>query len=142
MATFLYWDTSAILSLLVSDDHSAVARHVAAIPAVHLVSTLGYAETASVLSRQADALTSVGIDPHERLQAARAFFRLSPAAPGANEIEAAAAARLKGADTWHLAFQMTAERDLHGLCTVSFDRALVRALRARGTLFSPTSGRK
>ena len=49
----LYWDTSAILSALVQDTHSRVAARWSGHDGLHLVSTLGWAETTAVLHRLA-----------------------------------------------------------------------------------------
>lgn len=141
MALILNWDASAILSLLVEDEHSPVARACAAREGVHVMSSLAFAETASVLTRVARS-PATGVDPRGRIDAARAFWRFTPVAPGPAEIEAAATAGLRGADTWHLGFHIAAERETPGLKTLTFDRALAAALRVRGGLFAPSAERR
>lgn len=125
-----------MLSLLVEDEHSRVARACAAREGVHLTSSLAFAETASVLTRTARS-PAAGIDARGRIDAARGFWRFTPLAPGPADIEAAATAGLRGADTWHLGFHIAAEREMPGLKSVTFDRALAAALRVRGGLFAP-----
>ena len=47
----IYWDASAIISVLFRDSHSDSARAMAQKEGFHLVSTLAYAETCAVIAR-------------------------------------------------------------------------------------------
>ena len=50
-SAYLYWDSSAILSALLEDAHSAVAVRHARRTGLHLVSSLGWSEVSAVLTR-------------------------------------------------------------------------------------------
>ena len=47
----VYWDASAILSVLFKDRHSIIAHRRLNVEGVHLLSTLAYSETCAVVAR-------------------------------------------------------------------------------------------
>lgn len=47
----IYWDSSAILSAIFKDRHSAEAQRWARKESIHLMSTLAYTETCAVIAR-------------------------------------------------------------------------------------------
>jgi len=132
MRAAVYWDASAVLSAVTSDVHSDSALAWYRRDCVHLISTLAYAETCSVLSRLhrentitgdelAAALDSIASDPWRRLHAS----------PGWDEISAAAGKwNLRGADLWHLVTVLTLrEHRLPGLLLLTYDAGLASAVK-------------
>jgi len=130
----LYWDASAILSVLVQDTHSRVAVRWSAREGLHLVSTLGWAETTAVLHRLAgeghvtkavleSALESLAAGP----------WRLVQRGPDQDAIDSLAVRHaLRGADLWHLAQAQTLIGELPGLKMLTFDRRLRTAAESEG----------
>ena len=134
----LYWDASALLSALVQDTHSKVAARWAATDALHLVSTLGWAETTAVLHRLAAEghLTKVLVDSAlESLTAGP--WRLILRGPQRHDIESLAGKHtLRGADLWHLAQARAMLAELPALRVLTFDRRLREAAELEGLLSS------
>jgi hypothetical protein len=132
----LYWDASAILSALVQDTHSRVAARWSGHDGLHLVSTLGWAETRTVLHRLAGEghFTKVLLDSAlESL--ATGPWRLVQRGPDREEIDSLAARHaLRGADLWHLAQVRTLLGELPGLRMLTFDRRLREAAASEGLL--------
>lgn len=100
----LYWDASAVLSLLTMDEHHGRAREFYEQGSVHLLSSLSYAEVLAVLAR----LKRQGSLNDEQCERARRFldshpWRFTRITPEREEI-ARLAVRwpLRGADLWHL----------------------------------------
>lgn len=130
----IYWDASAILSVLVNDVHSAKATATARGAGTHLVSTLGYAEAFAVIARferdgtlptvLASAARDVIVDgPWRRLALQpdwSAIEGLSPRLP------------VRGADLWHLATAETLRRQLPELKMITFDARLILASQVIG----------
>jgi predicted nucleic acid-binding protein len=129
-----YWDTSAILSLLVEDAHTKAARAIARRPGVHLVSSLAYAETAAVLDRLArQGILSSEVAGSLLAALDHGPWRHSPAVPARKVIrEVRGRHALRGADLWHLALVLTLSREHHPFALACFDRQLVEAAAAEG----------
>lgn len=133
-----YWDSSAVLSLLLPDSDSSVAVDHAERDVLHLISSVGAAEVYSVLAR----LERGRIISPDDARAARARFdsgnwRYSNVAPSRTLLyEAAEKWYLKGGDLWHLAAAMALLQERPHLQLLSFDAALVEAARGEG--FSAT----
>lgn len=70
-AVVLYWDTSALLSCLFMDSHSAIAQKWAAIEGHHLLSSLAHAEACAVITR----MTREGMVDEADANAARAAMQ-------------------------------------------------------------------
>ncbi len=134
MAVALYWDASAILSVLAEDRHSKLARRRLDAQAPHLVSSLAYAEVCAVLTRlmkeghlrarqrrlaiaslRARPWSALHIEPDRRLAADLAVRHL-----------------LRGADLWHVAAAATLAAELPGLELITFDSRLAAAARGEG----------
>ncbi len=142
----LYWDASALLSLVFTDLHSDIAlscRHRSG--TVHLLSSLAYTETCAVISRLS---TSGTLQPAQADQARRSFlappWRHTNALP-AREIVPSLARRwpLRGADLWHLACALTLLDALPELQLLSFDKRLHEAALGEGLAWmqdSPAMG--
>lgn len=122
----IYWDGSAVLSVLIEDAHTERATTVVTWPVPHLLSTLGYAEVIAVLSRlERDRQLSAALAGAAR-QALRAGpwrgLALQPDRSTVDEL--AANWPLRGADLWHLATATTLRRELPELKVLSFDSPL------------------
>jgi predicted nucleic acid-binding protein len=132
----IYWDASAILSVLFKDAHSEQATLVARRSVTHLVSTLGYAEVVAVIAR----LERDKELPTVLAEAARELVRVGPwrrltLQPDWSGIEELALLwPLRGADLWHIATASTLSRELPELQLFTFDSRL--ALASRGTGFA------
>ncbi len=129
--TVLYWDASALLSVLIRDVHTEEALRHARTSNCSLVSTLATAETLAVLRRMRhDALLT-----HAAHRAALDAFdagpwrqlNLQPAWPTLGEL--ADRYVLKGADLWHLATVKTLQEELPEVKLLTFDRRLQAAAR-------------
>ncbi len=139
MRAAVYWDASAVLSVLTVDAHSEGALAWYRRDCVHLLSTLGYAESCAVLRRLrrediitgeqlAEALESLRCEPWRRLTTG----------PGWDEIaEAAVRWNMRGADLWHLATVLTLrQRQLPGLLMLTYD-ARLKAIAEEAGLAAP-----
>lgn len=122
----IYWDTSAILSTLLQDDHSEQALRYAGLDAIHLISSLAVAETHAVLNRLrrerllADILIEAALEALET-----GPWRQLKIGPGAAEIKKLAQKwALRGADLWHLATAKTLQPELPELLLLTFDKRL------------------
>ena len=130
----IYWDTSAILSTLITDTHSEEAQEWANKEGTHLLSSLAYAEVLAVLSRMkrermmADllveaALQTLEIGPWRRLNSAPEWTlmaALSKKWP------------LRGADLWHLSVAKSVCEQLPELKVLTFDARLKAAAHGEG----------
>lgn len=136
----LYWDSSAVLSALIRDAHSDRAWELGRRPAVHLLSTLAYAETCAVIERLAreESVPEVLIASAHDALVDGPWRRLSLQPDW--ELMRALARKwaLRGADLWHMATALTLHRELPTLQLLSFDNRL--AVAAQGeNLGSPTT---
>lgn len=132
-----YWDTSAVISALLHDEHSraAIAR-LERSSDVHLLSSLTHAEVEAVLARA----RRMG---DERAEAARAAFDMALwqrtlAQPDPARLQPLAQRwPLRGADLWHLALATSLKQQLPGLELLTFDRALAEAAAGEGLGAAP-----
>ena len=130
----LYWDASALLSVLIADAHSATARRYLNEQAHALLSTLAEAETRAVLRRMrhagvlADSLHRSVLEVLDR-----GPWRRCAVQPDWRWIEELANRHvLKGADLWHLACVRTLAEDLPEVRLLTFDRQLAAAAHREG----------
>ncbi len=127
----IYWDASAIISVLFRDSHSDSARTLVEEEGFHLISTLAYAETCAVITRlQRDrVLTDVLI------QAAFDMLREGPwryltFLPEWEMIRSLSTKwPLRGADLWHLATAKGLQNQLPELYLLTFDTRLQEAAK-------------
>jgi predicted nucleic acid-binding protein len=130
----IYWDATAVLSVLIHDGHSARAGVVARRPVTHLLSTLAYAEVSAViwrLQRQRE-LPAVLADT-TRGQLRDGPWRRLVLAPDWSNIDGLASQwPLRGADLWHLATAVTLSRELPELRVLTFDGRLAAACAGVG----------
>ena len=123
----LYWDASAVLSVLVEDEHSATAQEIARKKGIHFTSTLCSAETYAVLSRlrHEGALTNI------LYQSAQEVFESGPwrkifIQPDWPIIKSLSSQYLlRGVDLWHMATVKTIQRELPEVEILTFDKKLL-----------------
>jgi predicted nucleic acid-binding protein len=130
----IYWDASAVLSVLFEDSHSLPARDWAERKGFHFISTLSYAETCTVIARMrrdrllADILTEAALEalgqgPWRRLHIGPQWGMIH---------SLALKWALRGADLWHLAMAKSLQEQLPELVLLTFDDKLDVAARGEG----------
>ncbi|MGH7686044.1 MAG: type II toxin-antitoxin system VapC family toxin [Candidatus Dormibacteria bacterium] len=125
----VYWDASAVLSVLIHDAHSARASAVARRAVTHLISTLAYAEVSAVIARverNRDLPTALA-DAARELVHNGPWRRLVLQPDWASIDDLASSWPLRGADLWHLATAMTLRRELPEVRMATFDSRLAAA---------------
>lgn len=127
----IYWDASAILSVLFTDTHSDSARASAHQAGIHLVSTLAYTETCAVIARLqrervlADVLIQAAFEVLEE-----GPWRRLTAWPEWNAIRSLALKwPVRGADLWHLALTKILQAQLPEIRLLTFDARLRAAAK-------------
>ena len=130
----IYWDASALLSVLFEDSHSTAARSRVQKDAIHFLSTLAYTETCAVIGRiqrQGDLPEAPIIAARETL--ARGPWRRLNLNPDWDDVQPLSIKwRLRGADLWHLATAKRLQRALPELFLLSFDARLLEAAKGEG----------
>lgn len=134
MAAAVYWDASAILSGLIEDRHSTVARRRLGGPEPHLVSSLAFTEVCAVLTRlvQGRHLSSREQRLAIRSLQARPWSALHLEPDRRLAADLAGRHPLRGADLWHLATATTLAAELRGLVLLTFDARLAEAAKVEG----------
>ena len=126
----IYWDTSAIVSAIFKDIHSEIGLQYLTHPGVHLISTLGVAETYAVIYRMQ---REGHIEEKYSFSEVVAIFEEGPwrginSNPSRKNIKDMAKKwPLRGADLWHLATAKTLLKDLPELKVLTFDQKLLEA---------------
>jgi len=127
----IYWDASAILSVLFKDSYSNTAVRLVGKEAVHFLTTLAYAEVCAVISRMqrenvlSDILIKAGFEildqgPWRRItinpkwEITRSLSEKWP---------------LRGADLWHLAAAKSLQNEFPELIMLTFDSRLKTAAK-------------
>ena len=130
----VYWDTSAILSVLFKDEHSKKAKNLADQDGVHLISSLGYAEACAVLARigREGLLTDILFKAAFEVLETGPWRRilLQPAWEDIRDL--CKKWPLRGADLWHLAAAKRIQQELPELCLFTFDERLKSAANGEG----------
>lgn len=127
----LYWDTSAIISALLKDEHSQEAWSCSRQESIHLLSSLAVAETYAVINR-IDRERSL---PEILVNAALEAFKQGPwhlinMNPDSKQIKRLGRKwPLRGADLWHLAMTCTLRESLPEIRILTFDQRLAFAAR-------------
>ena len=130
----IYWDASAILSVLFQDSHSDPARSLAQLRGFHLVSTLAYIETCTVIARigregiLADVLIQAAFE--EIQDEPWRHLTFSPDLGVARSLSVKWP--LRGADLWHLARAKSLQDQLPELVLLTFDTRLGEAAEGEG----------
>jgi predicted nucleic acid-binding protein len=130
----IYWDASAILSVLFRDMHSDDAGAWSNRNGVHLVSTLAQAETHAVIARLKRERVLADI----LIEAALETFHEGPwrhlrAGPNQETVRTLATRwPLRGADLWHLATAKSVQVRLSELKLLTYDARLQEAAEGEG----------
>jgi predicted nucleic acid-binding protein len=129
-----YWDTSAIVAALFSDEHSAEATRLARSPGTHLISSIAWAETHAVIARiERDRFLATTLVDASRDTLSEGPWQRINVTPAWGTVETLARAwPLRGADLWHLAAAKTLHAELPELRIVTFDNRLAAAARSEG----------
>lgn len=130
----IYWDSSAILSMLFPDRHSAEAGRHARVSGVHFLSTLAWAEVHAVIARveRERALAKRLIGAAREALEYGPWRRLSATPDWKHVRELSARWPLRGADVWHLAVAKGLQNERPELTLFSFDTRLALAARGEG----------
>ena len=125
----IYWDSSAILSVLITDDHSDEATGWCVKEGVHFLSTLAYAEVSAVINRlQHDYLLTGNLANSAFEVLDNGSWRFVSTWPDWNMIRFLSAKwPLRGADLWHLATAKTLHQEFPELTLLTFDNRLQQA---------------
>ena len=128
----VYWDSSAVLSVLLRDAHSDTALAYIRRPDVHILSTLAWAEVHAVMARH----LREGTPDSEVSRASGALERVGwrHLRTGPSRAHVSTLARrwsLQGADLWHLATARTIADEVR-VSVLTFDRALDEAANGEG----------
>jgi len=130
----LYWDASAILSVLFTDKHTDAALAWSRRPDAHLLSSLAWAEVQAVIARmvrQAEITTESAESAQKTLAAGP--WRQVHTAPAWDLVRPLAARwPLRGADLWHLALAKTLQAELPEIGLLTFDERLRAASATEG----------
>lgn len=130
----VYWDTSAVISVLFKDKHSDKAKRLADQEGVHLISSLGYSEACAVLAR----IKREGLITDILFQAAfevllSGMWRRVHISPIWDELsDLCTKWPLRGADLWHLATARHIQQELPELFLFTFDEQLQNAAEGLG----------
>lgn len=124
-----YWDASAILSILVEDEHSQKAQVHINKKGAHFLSTLASAETHAVLKRMKHDGTLTSILYKSALDVfINGPLRKINIQPDWKIIQQISSRHvLKGADLWHLATLKTIKMELPEIKIITFDSKLAIA---------------
>jgi predicted nucleic acid-binding protein len=134
----IYWDASAVLSVLIKDAHSARATAAARRHGTHLLSTLAYSEVMAVIARleRERHLPPLLADASRDMLLGGPWRRLilQPDWPGIDSLSRTWP--LRGADLWHMAAAVTLSRQLPELRLLTFDSRLAAASAGAGIGFT------
>ncbi|MCP4751251.1 MAG: type II toxin-antitoxin system VapC family toxin [Proteobacteria bacterium] len=125
----VYWDASALLSALVKDLHSDVAKDRAEQDAVHFISTLAYSEVCAVVSRlrRESILSDILIEAVFDVLDRGPWRRIAVSPQWRISRELSEKWSLRGADLWHLASAKSLLDDFPELKMLTFDARLKEA---------------
>ncbi len=131
----LYWDTSAVISLLAEDIHTVKAMSVLRQSSVRLLSSLTIAETFAVLSRSGDG--AIASKKHTLLKdISSGLWHLAHLVPHRETLASLSNVHsLRGADLWHLGLVADLKSEIGELRMITFDRNLAEAARQEDALF-------
>ena len=130
----VYWDSSAVLSALFQDTHSAEASKRARGSEVHFLSTLTWAEVLAVIARvERERVLAKVLVAAAREALDTGPWRSLNAVPDWKLVgQLSAKWPLRGADLWHLAVAKGLQADLPELTVMSYDTRLLAAARGEG----------
>jgi predicted nucleic acid-binding protein len=132
----VYWDSSSVLSVLFKDSHSKEALTWFRKDGIHLISTLGYTEVCTVISRinreklLADILIEVAFKALKT-----GPWRYLNMWPEWEKLKALSQKwPLKGTHLWHLATAKALQNQIPELTILTFDSRLKIAAKGEGLL--------
>ena len=127
----IYWDASAVLSALFKDSHSVDAAKWARAEGVHLLTTVGYAETCAVIARlqRERILAEVLVEAAHQSLADGPWRRLNALPDWSVMVGLSKKWSLRGAHLWHLATAKTLRTQLPELTLLTYDAGLREAAR-------------
>ena len=130
----IYWDASAVLSVLFKDSFTDDAQMWAQKKGFHFMSTLTYAETCAVIARMqrerilADILIKASFEALEE----GPWRRLTILPEWIVARSLSAKWPLRGADVWHLSAAKSLQKELPELLLLTFDNRLQKAAQGEG----------
>ncbi len=130
----IYWDASAVLSVLFKDSFTDDAQMWAQKKGFHFMSTLTYAETCAVIARMqrerilADILIKASFEALEE----GPWRRLTISPEWIVMRSLSAKWPLRGADLWHLSAAKSLQKELPELLLLTFDNRLQKAAQGEG----------
>jgi predicted nucleic acid-binding protein len=125
----IYWDSSAVISALFQDSNTKKAKIRAEREALHLLTTLAYAEVSAVISRmrREQTLTEVLSQSAYEVLDRGPWRRISISPEWALVKTLAQKHPLRGADLWHLAAAVSLTREFPEISLLTFDQKLMEA---------------
>ena len=125
----IYWDASAILSVLLADKQSEIAADWMRKADTHLISTLAHSETCAVIARLEKGRHLTSGLAKEALQALKngPWRRLNAWPDWDEAIQLSRRRSLRGADLWHLATSAKLQSEIPELTLLTFDAKLHEA---------------
>ncbi|MFP4035344.1 MAG: type II toxin-antitoxin system VapC family toxin [Desulfovermiculus sp.] len=130
----VYWDTSAILSVLCQDSHSPIALTWVEVEGIHLMSTLAWAESCAVIARMhGEGLLSTPATGYIFGALRKGVWRRMNGLPDWDITQQLGQKwSLRGADLWHLAAAKSLHQELPELILLTFDERLRLAAQGEG----------
>ncbi len=130
----VYWDTSAILSVLCKDSHSPLALSWVDVEGLHLMSTLAWAECCAVIARMhRQGILSKQTTGYIFDTLQKGIWRRMNGLPDWDITQKLGQKwSLRGADLWHLAAAKSLQQELPELIFLTFDEQLKFAAQAEG----------
>ncbi|MFP4283995.1 MAG: type II toxin-antitoxin system VapC family toxin [Desulfovermiculus sp.] len=130
----VYWDTSAILSVLCQDSHSPLALSWAEVEGIHLMSTLAWAESCAVIARmhRQDVLSKQAKEYIFDALRQGVWRRMNGLPDWDISQKLGQKWSLRGADLWHLAAAKSLQQELPELMFLTFDEQLRLAAQGEG----------
>jgi predicted nucleic acid-binding protein len=125
----IYWDASAVISALFKDANTKKAKISAEQEALHLLTTLAYAEVSAVISRmrREHTLTEVLSQSANEVLDRGPWRRISISPDWALIKDLAKKHPLRGADLWHLAAAVSLTHEFPEISLLTFDQKLMAA---------------
>ena len=130
----VYWDTSAILSVLCTDSHSPQALNWTQVEGLHLMSTLAWAESCAVIARmhKKGALSKQAKEYIFDALRQGVWRRMNGLPDWDTTQRLGLKWSLRGADLWHLAAAKSLQQELPELMVLTFDQKLKVAVHGEG----------
>ncbi|ACA58629.1 type II toxin-antitoxin system VapC family toxin [Candidatus Desulforudis audaxviator] len=129
----LYWDTSALISALMADEHTEKALGWLRTDSDHLISSLAFAEVQAVLHRVQRESNTPNLVKNAQVELHSGPWKRLNLLPEWSLLQLLAKKwPLRGADLWHLAMAKTTAYRFPELRLLSFDHRLSEAARGEG----------